>query len=63
VEFWQSITDKGVRVVIVTNSLASNNHVPVHGAYSRYRRDMIGAGVEMYEARVDASKLPQGDGE
>lgn len=61
VEFWRSITRKGVRVVIVTNSLASNNHVPVHGAYSRYRRDMIEAGVEMYEARVDAAKIPQGN--
>ena len=56
VKFWRSITDKGVRVVIVTNSLASNNHVPVHGGYARYRHDMIDAGVEMYEARVDASK-------
>ena len=61
VEFWRSITRKGVRVVIVTNSLASNNHVPVHGGYSRYRRDMIDAGVEMYEVRVDAAKIPRGD--
>jgi len=63
VEFWRSITDKGVRVVIVTNSLASNNHAPVHGGYARYRHDMIDAGVEMYEARVDASKAPQAGAE
>lgn len=56
VEFWRSIVNKGVRVVIVTNSLASNNHVPVHGGYARYRHDIIDAGVELYEARVDASK-------
>ena len=61
VEFWRAITNKGVRVVIVTNSLASNNHVPVHGGYTRYRRDMIDAGVEMYEIRVDASKTRPGD--
>jgi len=61
VEFWRTITDKGVRVVIVTNSLASNNHVPVHGGYTRYRRDMIDAGVEMYEVRVDAARTPRGD--
>lgn len=60
VEFWRGIVAKGVRVVIVTNSLASNNHVPVHGGYARYRHDMIAAGVEMYEARVDAAKVPQG---
>ncbi len=60
VEFWRGIAAKGVRVVIVTNSLASNNHVAVHGGYARYRRDMLEAGVEMYEVRVDASKVPEG---
>ena len=61
VEFWKSITDKGVRVVVVTNSLASNNHVPVHAAYARYRHDIIDAGVELYEIRVDSSKKPTGE--
>jgi putative cardiolipin synthase len=60
VKFWRHITDKGVRVVIVTNSLASNNHTPVHSAYARYRHDMIDAGVELYEIRVDSSKVPKG---
>jgi putative cardiolipin synthase len=60
VEFWRSIAAKGVRVVIITNSLASNNHVPVHSGYARYRHDMLDAGVEMYEVRVDASKVPEG---
>lgn len=54
VEFWRSLTERGVRVVILTNSLASNNHIPVHGAYSRYRHRIIEAGVELYELRVDA---------
>jgi putative cardiolipin synthase len=61
VEFWRSITNKGVRVVIITNSLASNNHVPVHSAYARYRHDMIAAGVELYEVRVDANEAREGD--
>ena len=54
VEFWRSIVDKGVRVVIVTNSLAANNHTAVHSAYARYRKDIIQAGVELYEARANA---------
>ncbi|NOR20115.1 MAG: phospholipase D family protein, partial [Xanthomonadales bacterium] len=58
VEFWRSITNKGVRVIVVANSLASNNHTPVHAAYAGYRRRMIDAGVELYELRVDSSKLP-----
>ena len=60
VEFWRSITKKGVRVVVITNSLASNNHIPVHSAYARYRHDLIDAGVELYEIRVDSSKVPKG---
>jgi putative cardiolipin synthase len=54
VEFWRSIVDKGVRVVIITNSLAANNHTAVHSAYARYRKDIIRAGVELYEARANA---------
>ena len=34
IDYWRSHVDRGVRVVIVTNSLASNNHIPVHSAYS-----------------------------
>jgi len=61
VEFVRNIVDKGVRVVIVTNSLASNNHVPVHGGYARYRKDVIRAGAELYEARVNAARERSGD--
>ena len=62
VEFWRSIAKKGVRVVILTNSLASNNHTPVHGGYARYRHEMIDAGAELYESRVDSAKAPEGSG-
>jgi putative cardiolipin synthase len=54
IQFWKSITAKGVRVLIVTNSLASNNHTAVHSGYARYRKGIIDAGVELYEARADA---------
>jgi len=54
IEFWRSIVDEGVRVVMVTNSLASNNHTAVHSAYAKYRKPMIEVGIELYEARVDA---------
>ncbi len=54
VEFWRRLTERGVRVIVLTNSLASTNHVAVHGAYSRYRHRLIKAGVELYELRVDA---------
>jgi putative cardiolipin synthase len=47
------IVDRGVRVVILTNSLASTNHVAVHSGYARYRRELLEAGAELYELKVD----------
>jgi putative cardiolipin synthase len=55
----RELVDSGVRVVIVTNSLASNNHVPVHSAYGRYRKDIAGMGVELFETRADAGRFTQ----
>jgi len=57
-EFWKSILDKGVKVTVITNSLASTNHIPVHSAYSRYRKPMLNAGAEIYEIRANASTAP-----
>lgn len=41
--------DQGIRVVILTNSLASNNMPIVHAGYVRYRRELVAAGVELWE--------------
>lgn len=54
IEFWQGVRDKNIEVSVITNSLASTNHVPVHAGYSRYRKDMLRMGAQMYEARADA---------
>ncbi len=58
VEYWRQIVGRDVRVAIVTNSLASNNHTAVHSGYSRYRKPVIDAGVELYEVRVDSGEDP-----
>jgi putative cardiolipin synthase len=50
----EELTARGVRVVIFTNSLASTNHIAVHAGYARYRKPLLRAGVELYEARADA---------
>jgi cardiolipin synthase C len=41
--------ERGVKVSVVTNALATTNHVIVHGAYRRYRRPLLAAGVRLYE--------------
>lgn len=51
VEAWLA---RGLRVVVITNSLASTNHVPVHSGHKRYRKRLLKAGVEFYEIKVDA---------
>jgi putative cardiolipin synthase len=63
IELIRKIRDKGVRVTVLTNSLATNNHTPVHSAYASYRRRLLDAGVELWEARVDAAKIILPDGE
>ncbi|MEA1889122.1 MAG: phospholipase D family protein [Pseudomonadota bacterium] len=57
IEFVRKLRDKGVRIVVITNSLASNNHTAVHSAYASYRKDLLKAGVELWEARADASTI------
>jgi len=39
----------GVKVRILTNSLASNDVLAVHAGYSKYRRPLLRCGVELYE--------------
>jgi len=51
VDFLSSLVRKGVRVVVVTNSLASTNHSSVHAVYARYRKPLLRQGVELFELR------------
>jgi putative cardiolipin synthase len=43
------LVEKGVRVRILTNSLASNDVALVHAGYMRYRKALVEGGVELYE--------------
>ena len=62
IELIRELRDKGIRIVILTNSLATNNHTAVHSAYMTYRKDLLRAGVELWEARADAAKIVNDDG-
>ena len=48
----EELLAKGVDVIIVTNSLASNNHVAVYSGYRRYRKRLLQAGAQFYEIRA-----------
>ncbi|MBX3707679.1 MAG: phospholipase D family protein [Pseudomonadales bacterium] len=47
---------RGVRVGILTNSLATTDVLAVHSSYARYRRPLLEAGVVLWELRPGAGQ-------
>jgi putative cardiolipin synthase len=45
------IARRGVRVAVLTNSLAATDVAAVHAGYQRYRARLLRAGVELYEMK------------
>lgn len=48
---------RGVRVRLLTNSLASNDAPIAHVGYARHREDLLAMGVELYELRSEQAGL------
>lgn len=48
---------KGVKVSVITNSLASNDVVIAHAAYARFRSDVLSSGANLYEFRGDPALM------
>ncbi|NDP65038.1 phospholipase D family protein [Polaromonas sp.] len=44
---------RGVRVRVLTNSLASNDAPAAHVGYARYREALVAMGIELYEMRAE----------
>jgi len=59
VEFARQMKDRGVKMRVLTNSLASNDVVAAHAGYSQSRKALIENGVEIYELRPDAGIIKQ----
>jgi cardiolipin synthase C len=47
----RELAQSGVRVRILTNSLAATDVAPVHAGYSNYREALLRAGVHLYELK------------
>jgi putative cardiolipin synthase len=60
VERLRQLTSRGVRVRILTNSLASNDVAAAHSGYEEFREDLLEAGVELYELRPDSDEIIRG---
>lgn len=52
---FRKLRDSGVRIVVMTNSLASTDMVPAHAGYAHYRMPLVEMGVELHEVKPDAS--------
>ncbi len=48
------LVERGVRVTVLTNSLASNDVTSVHAGYKRYREALVEGGVGLYELWPEA---------
>lgn len=47
------VRKRGVRVRVLTNSLASNDAIAAHVGYARYRKALLEMGVEIFEMRAE----------
>jgi len=57
---FSQLRERGVRVRVLTNSLASNDAPAAHAGYRRYRMELLAIGVELHEMR--AVPRPAADG-
>ncbi|MEM7023843.1 MAG: phospholipase D family protein [Pseudomonadota bacterium] len=53
----RELTDRGVRVRVLTNSLASNDVIAAHAGHAKHREDLLANGMELYEWRADAGAI------
>src|SRR4029077_17933087 len=58
-----ALAERGIRVRVLTNSLAATDVTPVHAGYAKYREALLRGGVRLYElnpsARVEGSGREQ----
>ena len=54
-------SQRGIRVAVLTNSLAATDIVAVHVGYARYRRELLRGGVELYEMKRRAGDAAADD--
>lgn len=57
VETVRKLQERGVRVRVLTNSLASNDVVAAHAGHAKRRDKLIANGVELYEFRPDSGTI------
>jgi putative cardiolipin synthase len=54
IDGFSELVARGVKAVVITNSLASNDHAIVHSGYAPSRIPLLERGVDIYETRPDS---------
>jgi putative cardiolipin synthase len=57
----RDLVQKGVKISVLTNSLASQDVPAVNSHYGPWRKPIIEAGIKLYELRPDAAYKSQAD--
>jgi putative cardiolipin synthase len=55
IEFLRGLTSRGLKVRVLTNSAATNDVIAAQAGYANTRRELLKAGVELYELRPDSN--------
>ncbi|MDT8451403.1 MAG: phospholipase D family protein [Gammaproteobacteria bacterium] len=56
---FKTLLDNGVRIQVLTNSLASIDVTAIFTGYERYRHQLLNMGVELYEFRAEPEYHPE----
>ncbi|MCB1624182.1 MAG: phospholipase D family protein, partial [Pseudomonadales bacterium] len=58
VEYFSALAQQGIKVTILTNSLAATDVAAVHAGYAKRRKPMLEAGVAIFEMTPEFSPAP-----
>jgi putative cardiolipin synthase len=58
VEYFSALARQGIKVTILTNSLAATDVAAVHAGYAKRRKPMLKAGVSIFEMEPEFSLAP-----
>ncbi|MBB3994830.1 putative cardiolipin synthase [Sulfitobacter undariae] len=60
--YFSKLAQSGVEVRILTNAMNTTDVLMVHAGYTKYRRELLEAGVDLYELKLRGNMTPVKDG-
>ena len=57
VEAIKKLRERGIKVRILTNSLASNDVLAGHAGHAEFREALLATGAQIYEIRADSGVI------